>query len=47
MNGFANAILTLLLSWMRVLINDLWRLCPARTRVFFTVFWRLTGNLSS
>ena len=26
MNGFANAILTLLLSWMRVLINDLWRL---------------------
>ena len=26
MNGFANAILTLLLSWMRVLVNDLWRL---------------------
>lgn len=26
MSGFANAILTLLLSWMRVLVNDLWTL---------------------
>lgn len=44
MNGFANAILTLLLSWMRVLVNDCGAFCPARMQVCSTVFSRPTGK---
>lgn len=38
MNGFANAILTLLLSWMRVLVNDLWRLLSSEDAGIFYRF---------
>lgn len=38
MNGFANAILTLLLSWMRVLVNDLWRLLSSEDAGLFYRF---------
>lgn len=38
MNGFANAILTLLLSWMRVFINDLWRLLSSEDAGIFYRF---------
>ena len=45
MNGFANAILTLLLSWMRVLVNDLWRLLSSEDAGIFYRFlaanWKL------